>query len=161
MSGPDPEKVQKMHRYFAVECNNRAWELAELAVRSEEEDHELRINAHAAAYHWAKVGTPVNDMRARILLAEVAAQHGNGELALQLAGQGCAFFENEEGTEWDRAIGTLELAYAHAVSGSKNEVASLLEKAVSRGEQLAEKGDREYFAESHRRIVTRITALQK
>ncbi|MFP6865201.1 MAG: hypothetical protein VCA35_04610 [Roseibacillus sp.] len=119
MSGPDPEKVQKMHRYFAVECNNRAWELAELAVRSEEEDHELRINAHAAAYHWAKVGTPVNDMRARILLAEVAAQHGNGELALQLAGQGCAFFENEEGTEWDRAIGTLELAYAHAVSGSK------------------------------------------
>jgi hypothetical protein len=37
----------------------------------------------------------------------------------------------------------------------------LLEKAVSRGEQLAEKGDREYFAESHQRIVARVAALQK
>jgi hypothetical protein len=69
MSRPDPEAVEKMHRFFAVECNNRAWELTEQTSRSEEETHEMRTTAHAADYHWAVLGPPVNRVRARILLA--------------------------------------------------------------------------------------------
>lgn len=159
MSLPDPELVAKMHNFFAVECNNRAWELTEQATRTEEESHEMRTAAHAAAFHWAKVGAPVNEVRARLLLAEVAAQDGDGEQALRLARHCCAFFEDEEGTEWDRAFGSLELAYAHAVCGHHEEVSSLLEKSAARGEQLAEKGDREFFTESFQRISKLIADL--
>jgi hypothetical protein len=158
MGLPDPEHLAKMHQYFAVECNNRGWELAELASRSAEETEELRNNAHAAAFHWSKVGTPVNEMRARLLLAEVAAHEGKGEEALLLATECCRFFRRE-GTEWDRAFGTLELAYAQAVCSNGKEVAPLLKEASSRAEQLAEKGDREFFTQCFERISGLIEAL--
>jgi hypothetical protein len=96
MSRPDPEAVEIMPRFFAVECNNRAWELTEQASRSEEEAHEMRTTAHAAAYHWAVVAPPVNRMRAHMLLAEVAAQDGNSALALSLAQSCYKFFEKNE-----------------------------------------------------------------
>lgn len=159
MAVPDPELISRMHRFFAVECNNRAWELTEQSSRSEEEAHEMRTTAHAAAFHWAKVGMPVNEMRARLLLAEVAAQDGNGPLALALAKSCCDFFENEEGTGWDRAFSTLELAYAHAVCGQEVEVSPLLEKASAQGEQLAEKGERDFFTETRQRISGLIEQL--
>jgi hypothetical protein len=119
-----------MPHFFAVEGNNRAWELTEQASRSEEEAHEMRTTAHAAAYHWAVVAPPVNRMRAHMLLAEVAAQDDNGALALSLARSCCKFFEKEDGTEWDRPFATLELAFAHAGSGQHEKVSSLLEKAL-------------------------------
>ena len=159
MSLPDSEQINKMHRYFAVECNNRAWELAEQSSRSPDEDAELMTTAHAAAYHWSKVGTPINDIRARQLLAEVHAQSGDGARALALAESCREFFEQEEGSEWDRAFTSLELAFAHAVSGHRDEAAQFLEEASRRGEQIAEKGERDFFVETHQRIADRIAAL--
>lgn len=158
---PDQDQIDKMHRYFAVECNNRAWELTEQATRTPEESRELREVAHATAYHWSKVGGEINNMRARTLLAEVAAHEQDGARALQLATECSQYFENgcPESTEWDRAFSTLELAYASAINGRTEEVASLLEKAAARGEQLAEKGDRKFFKDSHQRISSLIEAL--
>ena len=160
MAAPDEKQIKKMHQYFAVECNNRAWELAEQASRTSEENQELTITAHAAAYHWGKVGMPINEARARQLLAEVYAQAGDGPRALALAEECRAFFLDEEGaTEWDRAFASLELAYAHAVNGNKKRAGELLEEAAQQGEQLAEKGEREFFQESHQRISANIAAL--
>ena len=159
MSLPEPELIEKMHRYFAVECNNRAWDLTEKTDRSSDEDRELSDCAHAAAYHWSQVGTPVNDARARLLLAEVYAQGGRGPEALALAKECCEFFEREkESTAWDRAFGMLELAYAHAVNGEGETARALLEEAAARGEQLADKGDREFLAASRERIEKRIAS---
>lgn len=159
MAAPDPDLIDKMHRYFAVECNNRAWELAERESRTADEEHELRSNAHAAGHHWSKVGTPVNDARAKQLLAEVYAQAGDGRQALALAQECHRFFTGKDGTDWDRAFATLELAFAHAVNGDSDEAARLLEKAASQGEHLTEQSEREFFAESHERIAGRIANL--
>ena len=159
MGLPDQEQIDKMHRYFAVECNNRAWELTEQATRTDEENRELRDAAHAAAFHWSKVGGSVNDMRARLLLAEVASHEGDGERALALAQECSTYFADaEESTDWDRAFSTLELAYATAVCGRAEDVPALLEQAAAQGEQLAEKGDREFFAERHQLISGLIEA---
>ena len=64
MSGPtNDEELQKWHRWFAVESNNRAWRLSEAASRSDAEDNEMLNAAHAAAFHWSKVGTEIHAAR--------------------------------------------------------------------------------------------------
>ena len=65
---PTAEELHDRHRYFAVECNNRAWDLA-AKPRTAAEDDEMLNAAHAAAYHWRAVGTDLHAMRARMLLA--------------------------------------------------------------------------------------------
>ena len=66
---PSPEDLKKWHRWFAVECNNAALELAEKTSRSEAESAQLLDAAHAAAFHWNQSGTELNVARARLLLA--------------------------------------------------------------------------------------------
>lgn len=61
------------HKYFAIECNNRAWDLASQA-RTAAEDQELRLTAHTAAHHWNAVGEELHRMRATMLLAEAALE---------------------------------------------------------------------------------------
>jgi len=71
-------------RRFAAAANNRAWDLS-VQTRSAPEDQEMLDAAHASAWHWAKVGTELNRMRATMLLAEVHALLGLGQSALAYA----------------------------------------------------------------------------
>jgi len=105
---PEDADFKSWHRYFAIECNNRAWDLAGQAVRSEDEAWEMLNAAHAAAWHWNNVGTDLNQMRARSLLAEVHALMGFGQSALGLSGQARSYFLSRETDDW-------ELAFAHAI----------------------------------------------
>jgi len=104
---PEDTEVHNWHRYFAMDCNNRAWELA-VQARTPEEDLEMLNNAHASALHWAMAGTELNVMRARMLLAEVHALLGFGESALSQASEIMRFFLARETEDW-------ELAYAHTI----------------------------------------------
>ena len=49
-----PEDVDKWHKWFAVESNNRAWRLAEQTTRTPAEDEEMLNSAHA--HHPFHVG---------------------------------------------------------------------------------------------------------
>lgn len=82
---PQDTEPKSWHRYFAMEFNDRAWDFAERASRTAEETIEMLNAAHAAAAHWNLVGTDLNRMRARTLLAHRCALAGFGEFALQLA----------------------------------------------------------------------------
>ncbi len=74
---PDQEQLAKWHRFFAIEGNNAAWQLAERD--GGQSDPETLLNlAHASAYHWQHSGNPLNAMRARMLLAHVHALLGLG-----------------------------------------------------------------------------------
>ncbi|TWT56703.1 hypothetical protein KOR42_00570 [Thalassoglobus neptunius] len=64
--------VAEAHRWFAIECNNRAWDLVESESRSEEEREELLMTASSAAWHWKQIGKPLNNLRAQVLLATAA-----------------------------------------------------------------------------------------
>ena len=64
-----PFDVDKADRWFAVECNNRTWDLIEKTDRSVEEVHQMIDLAHAAAWHWSNVGSLLNQLRAQCLLA--------------------------------------------------------------------------------------------
>ncbi len=107
-----PEEIQKAHRSFAMECNNRAWDLIVQPMRSPAEDREMLLVAHAAAFHWSKVGTPLNDMRAEVLLAHVLALLGHSREALRYANQVLKFCETNPCEDWDLAFAHLEMALA-------------------------------------------------
>ena len=105
---PDTAESAAWHRQFAMACNNRAWQLT-VQPRSIADDHEMLDAAHAASYHWSRIGTEVNRMRATMLLAEVHACLKLGSSALQYGQEMHTFFVNQPDTpDW-------ELAFAHAI----------------------------------------------
>ncbi|MFP6649298.1 MAG: hypothetical protein VB817_07545, partial [Pirellulaceae bacterium] len=81
---PTENSVEAWHRYFAVEFNNRGWDLS-VKERDPGQDEEMLHAAHASTFHWAAIGTELNRMRASMLLAEVHALLGHGETALAYA----------------------------------------------------------------------------
>ncbi len=105
---PSPEEVGKWHRWFAIECNNRAWTLAEAEQRSNAEDAELLACAYSAAYHWSQVGTAENAALAEMLLAQAHALLGHGDLALHYARRTFDWVAANSRPDW-------EVAFAHAI----------------------------------------------
>jgi hypothetical protein len=108
---PSDEEIRQWHRRFAAETNNRAWRLSEASTRSAADDEEMLNAAHAAALHWAKVGTDVHAARATLLLAQVHALLGHGILAMRYANAAFAYFTTHDSADW-------ELAFAHAILAS-------------------------------------------
>jgi len=149
---PDQPTIDRWHRWFAVEANNRAWDLTAAASRTPDEEREMRLAAYAAAFHWSKVGTPVNDMRAEMLLAHVHALSGEGQEALGYARRCLTFCESAPGEEWDHAFAHLEMALAAAAAGDAALHAEHHARARALGEALADAHDRQTFAVEFARI---------
>jgi hypothetical protein len=104
---PETTDPADWHRYFAIEANNRAWDLT-VIERSTEEDAEMLHAAHAAALHWDAVGTELNHMRALMLLAEAHALLGMGRTAFAYAKEMREYFLQADPPDW-------ELAFVHAI----------------------------------------------
>jgi hypothetical protein len=129
------------HRYFAMECNNRAWQLAGQA-RSPDEDLEMLNAAHAAALHWAAVGTELNNMRAKTLLAEVHALLGYGASALSYANDVRPYFLGRETADWELAYVHVIHAHAAAAAGESRLHAESYAAAVPAIAAIADDEDR-------------------
>ena len=112
---PSVEEIAKWHRWFAISCNNRAWELVEREQRTPAEAHELLHTAHAAAWHWGRAGTPLNEARAHMLLGMAHALAGDGGLALRYAMSSFNYFNEHEAPDWEQAFAHATLAAAAAV----------------------------------------------
>lgn len=110
-----PEERSKWHRWFAIDCNNLSWDLAS-RPRTEEEDTEMLNAAHAAAFHWSKTGTELNDIRARMLLALVHALLGNGRLAMAYAVEAHTYLIAHAAPDWEQALAHTVLAHAAAAN---------------------------------------------
>ena len=61
--------VAAAHRWFAVECNNEAWDLIEQESISEAERDRLLNLAHTSHLHWSRVGDQIHALRSAYLLA--------------------------------------------------------------------------------------------
>jgi hypothetical protein len=86
MPNPDAETIERMHHWFAVECNNQGCNLTALPERNAGQQQELLQCAYAAAWHWAKMGEPINDARADMLLAHAHAMLGHAGVVLPYGG---------------------------------------------------------------------------
>lgn len=109
------EDATAWHRRFAAASNNRAWDLAEQTCNSAE-NQEMLNAAHASAWHWSKVGTELNRMRAIMLLSEVRALLGYGRSALAYAEEMREYFLRVGAPDWETAF--VHVIHAHAAAGA-------------------------------------------
>jgi hypothetical protein len=109
------EEATAWHRRFAAAGNNRAWDLCE-QTRNQAEDKEMLDAAHASAWHWAKVGSELNRMRATLLLAEVHALLGFGHSAMAYADEMRTYFLGLQSPASEVAF--VHVVHAHAASAA-------------------------------------------
>ncbi|MDD5468266.1 MAG: hypothetical protein PHS96_10700 [Anaerolineales bacterium] len=149
---PTSEMIQKMGRWFAVECNNRAWDLASKTTRTADEDRELLFNAYAAAHHWRQVGTPLQQARADLLLAHAHALCSHGELAWHYARRCLSFFEANPAEDWDLAFAHAAMALAAAANQDAGLHARHYALAKEYGQAIKDEEDRRIFWQEFARI---------
>ena len=121
---PDSTDPKDWHRYFAIENNNRAWELA-TGSRTEKENQEMLNSAHASALHWDLAGNELNHIRAKTLLAEVHALLGYGSSALAYIEEVREFLLKQDSADWEIAL--LHTIHAHAACVASSAVSVMLE----------------------------------
>lgn len=149
---PDKETVDRWHRWFAIECNNRAWDLASSPELTDVERQELLFSACAAAFHWSKVGQPVNGMRAEMLLAHTHSLLGPCQEALQYARSCLNFCEQNDCQDWDLAFAHLEMALAGSVVGDTELFARHRAAAAELGGKVEDEEERKIFAAEFARL---------
>ena len=149
---PEDSSPENWHRYFAMECNNRAWELVAQISRTPAECVEMLNSAHASALHWAAVGTELNQMRAKTLLAEVHALSGFGDSALRLASEIRPFFLDRETEDWELAF--VHTIYAHAAAVARDERGhrSAYAEAVAAVANIADDEDRKIVLQTFEQV---------
>lgn len=133
-----PFDVNRAHRWFGVECNNRAWDLVEAAERTPDEIEEMIHSAHAAWLHWKPVGTLLNELRAENLLAMAYCVAGVSDRALWHARRCLALSEQAGDTQtpFDRASAWGALSRVVGAAAMKDP--SLHAEAVAAREKLNE-----------------------
>ena len=121
---PDSNDLSSWHKYFGAASNDEAWTLAEKATLWPEEIEALLNHAHSAALHWRAVGTPVNQNRARLLLALAHCRAGHVATAKRFATSVRAFNAVHDTPHWEQALSAAISAYAAAISGDAEAHAS-------------------------------------
>jgi hypothetical protein len=153
MSDPSSDDdIRKWHRRFAMECNNRAWRLSEAPTRSATENTEMLDAAHAAAFHWSKVGTEIHAARANMLSAHVHALLGHAELAMQHANASFTNVISRESPQWELAFAHAVLAHAASVAGDAELHSRHFTLAKQLGEALPDAEEREIFEATFCRV---------
>jgi hypothetical protein len=133
-----PTDTARAHRWFAVEFNNRAWDLVEKVGRSATESDEMIHSAHAACIHWLAVGKAINHVRAQCLLATAYASAGLGEAAVRHAEKCLELCKTarDETTAFDKATAFGCAATAYACNGQMELGREYYQKALQEAENL-------------------------
>jgi ATP/maltotriose-dependent transcriptional regulator MalT len=146
MPAPDFD-VAQAHRYFAIECNNAAWDWLESNPRAMDHADTIIHTSEASFFHWSQVGTPVNVLRAGYLLANVYAIAGQAENAHR-AVQNCLKLLATDGNgaeDWDRAFVLDAQARATQAGGDYGIAERQREDAAACGAAIADAECRQAF----------------
>jgi hypothetical protein len=140
-----PEEIARSHRWHAIECNNLAWALSCEPSRTADQEAEMLNAAHASAYHWAKVGTELNQVRAKMLLAQVYAALGLGQPAQDYAQESYDYLIAHDPPDWELAFAYAILAHAAYAAGDAHLHRQHHRKARELGQSIADPEDKEIF----------------
>jgi hypothetical protein len=135
----DPEAA---HRFFAVELNNLAWSLLDGDHGGEPDPFLLLDAAHAAAYHWRRVGTDLNMLRAATLLTTAYVHLGWPEAATRHAErtQGLLRSLPDGATPFDAAAGFAAVGRAFELTGRRDEAEASRTAARARARHVTTDG---------------------
>jgi hypothetical protein len=140
-----PDEIERSHRWHAVECNNLAWRLSDLASRTPRQDEEMLDAAHASAFHWARAGNDLHAARAKMLLGHIHAALGYGQTALAYAQQSYDFLIAHAPPDWEAAFAHAVLAHAAFAAGEQSLHRQYHASAQALGKAIADPEDREIF----------------
>ena len=144
-SQPMSDEQAAMHRKSAVDLFNHTWTLMMKASRTVEEDSQMVHAAHASAWHWRQVGTPVNFARSEWQCSRVYALLFQSEASRRHA-QRCLDLCHEHAIGgFDEAFALEALARAAAVAGDTETYQRYQRDAAAAGEKLEKEEDRTYF----------------
>jgi hypothetical protein len=133
-----PFDLAQAHRWFAIECNNQAWDLVEKFSRTADETQQMIHAAHASVLHWQAAGNALNRQRGENLLATVYAAAGVPKAAVWHA-ERCLLLSVQnakEETPFDRATALGCAAKAHALAGDVAQADRLRTLAKAAAEAL-------------------------
>jgi hypothetical protein len=145
------EDATAWHRRFAAASNNRAWDLS-VKQRGIAEDQEMLDAAHASAWHWSKVGTELNRMRATMLLSEVHALLGYGRSALAYAEEMREYFLRVGAPDWETTFVHVIHAHAAAAAGDAVKHRASYESAVAALGNIRNEEERRNLADTFSRV---------
>jgi hypothetical protein len=142
-----PFDISQAHRWFAVEANNQSWSLLEAATRSAADIEEMIDAAHTAAWHWRRVGSALNELRAQTLLTTAYCVAARGESAVRHAEKLLKLSEpaGSEQTEFDRACAHGAASLAFRIALRPKEAAEQYALASEAAKQLTEREEKEVF----------------
>jgi hypothetical protein len=148
MSDVEKMTMDEFHKKVAIQSNNGIWPTLDKENPTEAELEEAMHMAHTARYHWSKVGTIVNAVRAEYMLARIYAHMKRSEPALFHANRGLELANEAEKTDenwkdWDMPFIYEALARAHAVARNKSECKKYKDLAQKATDAIEEKGDKE------------------
>jgi hypothetical protein len=133
-------------RYFAIETNQRTWRLLGLGdERTAEETEDMVHAAHTSAWHWRRIGTPVNDARGEWLCSHVYAVIGRAEPAAHHAERSLAVCQENGIGDFDLSYAYEGVARAAACAGDVARAREYAALAADAANAIAEAEDREYF----------------
>jgi len=130
------------HKYFSVECFNKAWDLIEKKGRTAEEDEQMLRLSLASTWHWSQredcnqtnmaIGY-WQTSRIYAILAQGDNARRYGKLSLDACQEGQPFF---------LAYAYEALARAESVAGNDQKMADCLHEARKVAEGIPEPGDK-------------------
>jgi hypothetical protein len=136
---------EEEHKKFAVDLFNLTWSLLDKKDRTREEDDKMIHAAHASRFHWGEIGTPLHFERGEWQISHVYSVLKRSEPALYHAQRCFEICKANNIGDFDIAFAYEAMARASAVAGQKAECGKYVELAQKAGEQIKEKGDRDYF----------------
>ncbi|MEM9082788.1 MAG: hypothetical protein AAGB34_04265 [Planctomycetota bacterium] len=144
MTKPDLD-MDKAHRYFAVECNNKAWDLIEGPSLDPEGAERLVHLAHTSVFHWSHAGDELNALRGETLLVAAYLKARRPEPASHHGVISFRMLEQSKGrhTLFDAAMAHTLVAGAHRLAGRSEEASLCSERAASLLDQLESAGERD------------------
>jgi hypothetical protein len=133
------------HKYFSVNCFNKAWDLIDKTDRTPAEDEEMvRLNL-ASHYHWTQRDdyTPTNasighwqTSRIYALLGQVENARRYGQLSLEAS-------QAEDVAPFFLGYAFEALARAEAVGGDRENSEEFINKAKAAAEKIEKSQDRQ------------------
>jgi len=139
------------HRIIAVASNNLASELVEAKSRTPAEDALMATAAEAAHAFWMKIGTWVQDERARYLRALVANALGKPAEALAQADAALAIIAANGDQPVDTVFLTLARSRSLRLLGETADSAAALAAADAAAAAWDDQGLKDWYAEERAR----------
>ena len=133
------------HEKMAKSLFNRTWDLMDKKKRIPEEDVEMIHTVHASAYHWSKIGNPLNFQRGEWQISRVYAVLGFPESCLYHAKRCLDLTEKHNIKDFDLSFAYEAMARAYSIALDADEKEKYIKLAKESSEQIEKKDDKAYL----------------